>query len=292
MQDNLLNEARKIDIKEVLSYFGVEFYKNSCKCIFHQDGNRSAYITNGNRLRCHSCNCSLSTLDVIEHFEGIQGHRNQAKRVLELKGTTINTVQYFENNKPIKNEKQLSIQDRKNLAEGKNIIQVQKYLNSRGISKKVLEILDRNNITYGADKINQIHFFFNRQDYCIYRSNKLNKNFNCGSPTPICIKANNSKVWYIVEGLFDGLSLLHLKHNVIILNSVSNVEKLINKFQENKSLLKLEYIIAVDNDEAGAKAKYKLMEFFIKNNINFGNFDILYSSKFKDVNDLLKNKIL
>lgn len=290
MLDNLVMEARNTDITEILSFYGVEFYKNSCKCIFHDDNNRSAFITNGNRLRCHSCNCSLSAIDVVQHFENIHNIREAAKKVLELKGTPIKTVNYFEN-EPIK-KKKLSFQDRKNICENKNIIVVQRYLNSRGISKKILDILDKNNITYGADKFNQVHFFFNRQQYCIYRSIKLDKNFNCGNPTPLCIKSNDSNLWYIVEGIYDGLSLLQTNKNVIILNSVSNVEKLIYKIESTRKLLELEYVIATDNDEPGLKAKYKLEEFFTKNNVKFEIFDILYNSKFKDVNDLLKNNLI
>ena len=41
MLDNLVMEARNTDITEILSFYGVEFYKNSCKCIFHDDNNRS-----------------------------------------------------------------------------------------------------------------------------------------------------------------------------------------------------------------------------------------------------------
>ena len=170
MKDNLLNEARSISIYEILSYYGVEFYKNSCKCIFHQDNNRSAYISNSNRFHCKSCSAKgLSTLDIINHFEGITDIRESAKRVLELKGTTINNIKYFDN-KPIKEKKQLTFQDRVRLAENKNIDVVVKYLNSRFISKKVLSILKTNNISFGADKLNQVHFFFNRQNFCIYIS--------------------------------------------------------------------------------------------------------------------------
>ena len=180
MKDNLLNEARSISIYEILSYYGVEFYKNSCKCIFHEDNNRSAYVSNSNRFHCKSCGAKgLSNVDIVTHFEGITDIRESAKRVLELKGTTVNTIKYFDNNnEPIKGKKLLTFQDRKNLAENKNIDMLVKYLNSRGISKDILPILKANNITYGADKLNQVHFFFNRHNYCIYRSIKQDKNFN------------------------------------------------------------------------------------------------------------------
>lgn len=291
MKDNLLNEARAISIYEILSHYGVKFYKNSCKCIFHQDNNRSAYISNSNRFHCKSCGAKgLSTLDIINHFEGITDLRESAKRVLELKGTTVNTIKYFDNNKPIKEKKQLTFQDRKNLAENKNVDVVVKYLNSRFISKKVLSILKTNNISFGADKLNQVHFFFNRQNFCIYRSKFLNTNIpNEGATVvPICIKANSSNKWYIVEGIYDGLSLLQFHHNVIVLNSASNKDKFLGKFETNKKMFNLTYIIATDNDKTGLEAKTELELFFKENNINYEIFETLYNSSYKDVNDLIK----
>ena len=290
MKDNLLNEARSISIYEILSYYGIEFYKNSCKCIFHQDNNRSAYISNSNRFHCKSCKTKgLSTLDIVTHFESITDIRESAKRVLELKGTTINTIKYFDsNNKPIKEKKQLTFQDRVRLAENKNVDIVVKYLNSRFISKKVLSILKTNNISYGADKLNQVHFFFKRHNYCIYRSIKQNKNFNCGDVTPICIKGNSSNKWYIVEGIYDGLSLLQFNYNVIVLNSASNKDKFLGKFETNKKMFDLTYIIATDNDKTGLEAKTELELFFKENDVNYEIFETLYNSSYKDVNDLIK----
>lgn len=290
MKDNLLNEARSISIYEILSYYGIEFYKNSCKCIFHEDNNRSAYVSNSNRFHCKSCGAKgLSNVDIVTHFEGITDIRESAKRVLELKGTSVNTIKYFDNNnKPIKEKKQLTFQDRKNLAENKNMDILVKYLNSRGISKDILPILKANNITYGADKLNQVHFFFNRHNYCIYRSIKQDKNFNCGNSTPICVKSNNTNKWYIVEGLYDGLSLLQFNSNVIILNSISNKDKFLEKFKTNKNMFNFKYIIATDNDKPGLDTKAELENFFKNNNVDYEIFENLYNSKYKDVNDLIK----
>lgn len=297
MKDNLVNDARNVDIKSILSYYNKEFYKNNCKCIFHEDKNRSAYITKGNRLKCASANCilsdrkvSYSTIDVVKYFENIDNVRDAAKMVLEISNTPINYTSAFinDNNDAKPGKKGLSYQDRYNLASKKNIDKAIEYLNSRGINSKVLPILDRNNISYGADKFDQIHFFFTRQEFCIYRSKKQDKNFNCGEVSPICIKANKSNTWYIVEGIFDGLSLLQSNYNVIILNSVANTNKFLDKFSINGNMKKIEYVIATDNDPAGLKAKKQLEEYFIKNDISYKIFEDLYNSDFKDVNDLLK----
>lgn len=290
MKDNLLDEAREVSLYEVLSYYNMKLYKNSCKCIFHTDENRSAFISNKNKFHCKSCGAKgLSTIDIVQFKENIRDLRAAAKKVLEIKGTTINTISYFEkNNKPIKERKQLSFSDRKNLAENKNINVLVDYLNSRCISKNVLPILKANNITYGADKLNQVHFFFNRQGYCIYRSANSDKNYNCGNTVPICIKSNETKTWYIVEGIYDGLSLIQFKKNVIVLNSVSNKDKFLDKFNSNENMFKFEYIIATDNDTSGIGARDNLINFFKENKIKYNTFKPLYNSKYKDVNDMLR----
>ena len=104
MYDDLVANARNQDIKSILSYYGKEFYKNNCKCIFHNDNNRSAYITKGNRLRCASASCilnstSYSTIDVVKYYEGIQDTREASKKVLEICNTPINynsgSIGYF-----------------------------------------------------------------------------------------------------------------------------------------------------------------------------------------------------
>ena len=105
--DNLLQEARNQDIKSILSYYGKEFYKNNCRCILHEDSNRSAYITRGNRLKCASASCilssknSYSTIDIVKHFEPGKSERECAKRVLEISNTPINyTSAFIDDNKP------------------------------------------------------------------------------------------------------------------------------------------------------------------------------------------------
>ena len=294
--DNLLQEARNQDIKSILSYYGKEFYRNNCRCILHEDSNRSAYITRGNRLKCASASCilsskntSYSTIDIVKHFEPGKSERECAKRVLEICNTPINYSSAFINDSNKPSKKGLSYQDRYNLASKKNVDKVIRYLNSRGISKKVLPILDRNNISYGADKFEQVHFFFTRQKYCIYRSKTQNKNFNCGEVSPICIKANKSNTWYIVEGIYDSLSLLQFNYNVIVLNSVAQTKNLIQKIEENK-LYNLEYIIATDNDDPGHSARIELEKYFKNNNICYDLFKEFYNSNYKDINDLIKGE--
>ena len=80
---------------------------------------------------------------------------------------------------------------------------------------------------------------------------------------------------------------MQFNYNVIVLNSVANTKKLIQKVEENK-LYNLEYIIATDNDDGGHSAKIELEEYFKNNNISYNLFNILYNSNCKDINDLLK----
>ena len=59
-----------------------------------------------------------------------------------------------------------------------------------------------------------------------------------------------------------------------------------------RKMQKFVYVIATDNDEKGLEAKQELENFFENNNINYEIFGNLYSSNFKDVNELLQNDML
>lgn len=290
-KDNLLKEARDVDIKLILAYYGSYQNKNGLyHCIYHEDKTPSASVKN-NRYKCFACGRKNSSLDIVMYKENISTTRVAAARVLEIANKEIDIKILDENiNNNKKNKKKtLSFHDRIKLVDFDNILKIEEYLKTRAIDPRVLKVLDENHIRYGVDKLGQINFFFLKGQFAIYRS--LNdKNYNCGTPTPVTIRVNNSNEWYIVEGLFDALTLVDLNKNTICLNSVSNVEKLVKLLNvDNK---KFNYIIATDSDEAGFRAMDSLVDFFEKNNLNYDIFDALYGSGCKDVNEMRMNRLL
>ena len=119
---------------------------------------------------------------------------------------------------------------------------------------------------------------------------------NIGTTCPKFIFTNErEKDIYICEGIEDALSMVQAGRNAISLNSVANVEMLIEIFEDAPKLRRYNYIIATDKDKAGEECKKVLIEFFEKYNFKYETFkplDIMYQSKgIKDVNDLWKFKL-
>ena len=192
-------------------------------------------------------------------------------------------------------KKKLTIQDRINLLDKSKDDILINYLSSRKINPEiVLPIIEKNRYTYGVDRLGQVTFIFERYNCCIIRNKQTDKNWVTGTNAPITLTYDkNNKEWYITEGLYDALSLLSIGLNVICLNSVANVSKLKELIMNNKrKMQKFVYVIATDNDEKGLEAKQELENFFENNNINYEIFGNLYSSNFKDVNELLQNDML
>lgn len=96
-----------------------------------------------------------------------------------------------------------------------------------------------------------------------------------------------NKICMVYEGMFDFLSHLTLKNekefkvDCIILNSLSNLNKVIEWIKENK----LTPSLLLDNDTGGQKATSKLLEEFPEAK----DFSVTYSDH-KDLNDYLKSK--
>ena len=113
----------------------------------------------------------------------------------------------------------------------------------------------------------------------------------CTSQDVSIVKAIDSnrenKICMVYEGMFDFLSHLTLKNekefkvDCIILNSLSNLNKVIEWIKENK----LTPSLLLDNDTGGQKATSKLMEEFPEAK----DFSVTYSDH-KDLNDYLKSK--
>ena len=295
-KDNLLETARNINIEKILAYYG--HYKNEYgqySCISHEDKHPSASIDRSrNKLRCFSCSRFFTTLDIVSIMEGESNLRVCAEKVLEISNEKFEIIKSdntkSSNTISTKDKKKLTIQDRKNMLDSNKNHIVEDYLKSRSIDISSLKVLEQNGYIYGADKYNQVTFIFEKYNCCIYRHAQKNENWVTGSNVPIAISSMKSnKRWYIVEGLYDALTLLGEGCNVICLNTVSNIVKLKKLIENRKSFT---YIIALDNDDAGLNAKDDLEKFFMENNMCYEIFEDLYKSKYKDINDMAKNGVL
>lgn len=88
---------------------------------------------------------------------------------------------------------------------------------------------------------------------------------------------------FVVEGIFDALSIIEAGSTAIALNSTSNVEKLLQRLEKNPTRATL--IVCLDNDDAGKKATDTLRAGLDR--LNIGHIAADISGKFKDPNDAL-----
>ena len=92
---------------------------------------------------------------------------------------------------------------------------------------------------------------------------------------------------FIVEGIFDALSIEDLGYKAVALNSTANARKLITMMEKNKfQILDKTFIIIADNDEAGSRCKDNLVSEFKRLSLKHQVCELpLYV---KDVNELLQ----
>ena len=92
-----------------------------------------------------------------------------------------------------------------------NLHILEDYLLTRGINSKIVfPILNRNGVVYGVDRYEQPTFIFEKFGVCIFRYTKENENRVTGRNVPVSIVSDSSnKEWWIVEGIYDALTLLN-----------------------------------------------------------------------------------
>lgn len=88
---------------------------------------------------------------------------------------------------------------------------------------------------------------------------------------------------FVVEGVFDALSIMEAGASAVALNSTSNAALLIKHLEEHPT--KATIIICLDNDDAGQKAATVMRDGLRRLNISFVNGDI--SGDYKDPNEAL-----
>ncbi len=306
--------ARNVDIVDVLrmcNMYPDRYGKYICP--FHNDREASAYVR-VNRLFCFGCHNvehdGWSTIDVVMKSKSVS-KEDAVKMILKLCEHNFNfdkeEVIFMEKQRTkLKKEENPEYEEirGKFLNKARAVIDSKKDLftqyleENRKINKRVLNTLDKNGILYGVDEYNQPAFVFNYR-HCVYRRFDRNENHALviteGAGSYIEIKSNPFPVFYIVEGIYDALTLLDRDNppNVICLNSVKNSKDLINDIKSNLNHQKRIYILALDNDDIGKKTTQKLINIFEENNIRYNKYlELDKHSECKDVNELRQKDII
>ena len=94
---------------------------------------------------------------------------------------------------------------------------------------------------------------------------------------------SSTEAVFVVEGIFDALSIIETGAAAIALNSTSNAGKLIDLLQQERTAATL--ILCFDNDEAGQKCTKKIKEGLQRLNISYVTADIC--GGYKDPNEHL-----
>lgn len=285
----------EISIESLLNSYNVKNNGKLYSCPFHEDSTPSAGIRN-NRLHCFSCGITASTIDIVCHID----HVDQFHAILKLlEGKAGAKIEpYKRKNKTVEVDRYDNIIKYANPINSTNKGYIMQYLNKRCIA----EILKFQNF-FGMEIK---HNYYKNKNYIIY--DFPNKKFaikkaidgtykgNIGSVMPLYFKHDNSPIWYIVEGLEDCFSISLLQgsfKNVICLNSIANIPKMINKILLDRSYFgdNPRFIIATDTDFAGQKAKSDIIENMKKIGCNAYDYKKFYDyaekNNLKDVNDCL-----
>ena len=96
---------------------------------------------------------------------------------------------------------------------------------------------------------------------------------------------NNAPVLYIVEGEIDALSIIDVGGNAVGFGGIGYINFFFKVLDHSKMAKEQKFIIALDNDKAGEKAKNTLVDGFCKRGIAFCVYNP--SGKHKDSNEAL-----
>lgn len=94
---------------------------------------------------------------------------------------------------------------------------------------------------------------------------------------------NEKDLVFVVEGIFDALSIIEVGYNAIAINSTSNADILINEIEKREKTPLI--VLSLDNDSPGQKAQTKIINELKR--INRAYIVANISGKYKDANEYL-----
>lgn len=285
-----IKQAAAYPMVDMLTNLGIEISKDrKICCPYHNEQTPSARIGDNNVLNCFGCDKKgISTISLYMQIMGVDfitavdainsmdkgsvkpatSTKTSTKSYTKLKQASADNyrkfLSFFKPYIALNHEKKQIVDD---------------YLNYRYL-KGALDILHKNRLDIGLDSKGHICWALNGFGIVIGTPK-----YNMGSPAPTLIKVRQGEEWMITEGMTDALSAVLLGYNAISLNSVANVDNLIDRFSNSNKSKTHTYVIATDTDKAGLKAKDKLQTFFAENNYNFYEYSPLYLSNCKDLNE-------
>lgn len=286
----------------------------------HEDKNPSmSFYKKKNKCTCFACGKNYDIFDLVKMEYNLKTFPEQLKKVEEFmknpeliedanktiyskKNLTIELSNKISKNESPLNKKR-SVLDPNNPNDIERIIKYQNYikycishlkecdyLTKRGISTKVqreYHIGYDPNFKYASFKkaiiIPTYYGCFTARNINDSSEDRLRKIGVAQIFHYDRIRENPGKVFYIVEGEIDALSVAEAGKKAIALGSVNEINLLVKKLKEDK--FKNKFILMLDNDEIGKKAQEILYIRLKEIGINVEKSNIL--GKYKDPNEFL-----
>ena len=301
-----IEKARNTDITQFLN---VDNGKYFC-CPFHNDNKPSAHVYN-NLIMCQTCSYPIKVqgYTIGKEMQGKSQGRyyNTIDLVMYLNDLdffgAIRKILGTENIKQFVPSSSAGARERENreskyketlqnsVVAGRNNYNINRFLKRRGILG-ILNYMDKLGIEIRYNsRYKNIIYNFKEYNFAIAKEIYGTRKFHFGAVNFVYLEVNqNSKEYYICEGIEDSLSLvLSKKANVVCLNSVNNARSFIDDLTGDRK--EYEYIITTDNDKSGletAQLLYKELRskgVKVKENTNFYNYARKHG--LKDVNEVL-----
>lgn len=283
-------------------------HKFHCLNPTHKDEHPSMSYKN-NRVKCFSCGFGGDIFDVVSLQYGLSNYKDIFKKTYDLLGLKSDETNHH-------TSFELDLTNEVLIAH-RNIESHIEHLNKRGMSK---EIIDKYKIGYSPDGYNSvlkayprfqsksnkqklykyIFPFLNSKNKCdyiiaeIYDRKKVdtyNKKYKNMKGIPIrffndrYLLENGTDIIFIVEGIYDALSVEEIGKKALALNSISNIDSFVGLCK--KCMSKKIFIIGFDNDSRGRSSALKLKSKL--NKINMKSYIFNICANYKDPNEFLVN---
>lgn len=309
LQTKQVKDIAKSMLEDYLVSCGINT-KRKFHCLnpAHKDEHPSMSYKN-NRVKCFSCGFGGDIFDVVSLQYSLNNYKDIFEKTYDLLGLKLDGINRY-------NSFKLDLTTEVLIAH-KNIGSHIEHFRKRGISK---ETIDKYKIGYSTDGYNfvlkayprfqsksnkqklykYIFPFLNSKSKCNYivaeicdrkKVDKYNKKYKNMKGIPIrffndrYLIENGTDIIFIVEGIYDALSVEEVGKKALALNSISNIDSFVGLCK--KYMSKKIFIIGFDNDSHGKSSALNLK--FKLDKIGMKSYIFNICADYKDPNEFLIN---
>lgn len=309
-QANQVKEYLKEQLVDFLEERNINVRKNFiCLNPEHPENTPSmSYDARRNKAHCFGCGADYDIFNLIGIEYGLSDFQSQFKKACELYdvrveqnalgcNVTSNATVTHGNETDIDKELDIEEEKKKNKCESEgikvNVIEYYQsceatvhqtdYFKERGLNAETIKTF-----SLGYDAKNKRAIIPVSREFYLSRSLTDKRFFNPPGAKSVIFNLKTlqkrNKPIFVVESAFCALSVIQCGGRCIGLNGLNNIGQLIEVIKKH-DLTDLKLIVSLDNDDAGRKASYDLMEKLKEENIQAIVYNL--SDECKDPNELL-----